>query len=299
MAPGVFIHRPDSIYSDDPAETYQFPRQYLRAAQGSVGDWIVYLEPRRVSNSRGYYAMAMVREIIPDPELSGMYVAVMVPGTYLDFPRPVPFRGPDGPVERGVLNEEGGMSGRKQAAVRALSSADFERIIGLAFDDAPSLLPRLGDAPLLAGFEETQTPFVFEEERSRVPRLTSRVERDRIFRRIVLEAYEERCAVTGLRLINGGGRAEVEAAHIRPVEANGPDAVTNGIALSGTVHWMFDRGLIGFDDDMKILISRQVNDAESIRSIINRNGYAHLPKRAAARPHPHFLDWHRENRFKL
>ncbi len=299
MAHAVFIHRPDSIYRDDPAETYQFPRQYLRSAQGSVGDWIVYLEPRRVPNSRGYYAISMVREIIPDPQVSGMYVAVMVPGTYLDFREPVPFRGPDGPVERGVLNEEGGMSGRKQAAVRALSSADFDRIIDLAFDAAPSLLPRLGGALPLAGFEEAQTPFLFEQERSRVSRLTSRAERDRVFRRIVLDAYEERCAVTGLRLINGGGRAEVEAAHIRPVEANGPDAVTNGIALSGTVHWMFDRGLIGFEDDMKILISRQVNDAESIRSLINRDGYAHLPKRVATRPHPHFLNWHRENRFKL
>jgi putative restriction endonuclease len=27
------------------------------------------------------------------------------------------------------------------------------------------------------------------------------------------------------------------------VEARGPDTEVNGIALSGTVHWMFDRGL--------------------------------------------------------
>ncbi len=66
-----------------------------------------------------------------------------------------------------------------------------------------------------------------------------------MFRRVVLRAYEQRCAVTGLRLINGGGRAEVEAAHIRPVEANGPDIISNRLALSGTAHWMFDRGLNG------------------------------------------------------
>jgi len=41
-------------------------------------------------------------------------------------------------------------------------------------------------------------------------------------------------AITGLKLINGGGRAEVDAAHTRPVEANGPDVLSNGIALSGT-----------------------------------------------------------------
>ena len=39
---------------------------------------------------------------------------------------------------------------------------------------------------------------------------------------------------------------EDEAAHIRPVEHNGPDIISNGIALSGTAHWMFDRGLVGY-----------------------------------------------------
>jgi putative restriction endonuclease len=81
-----------------------------------------------------------------------------------------------------------------------------------------------------------------------------------VFRRVVLCASDERCAVTGIKLINGSGRAEVAAAHIRPVEKNGPDIVSNGIALSGTAHWMFDRGLISLADDLEILISRQTND---------------------------------------
>lgn len=102
----------------------------------------------------------------------------------------------------------------------------------------------------------------------------------------------------GLRLINGGGRAEVEAAHIRPVEANGPDIVNNGLALSGTAHWMFDRGLIGIDDDLKILISRQVNDAEGVAAMMNESGQILPTMRLNDRPHPHFLRWHRENCFK-
>ncbi|WP_368855610.1 HNH endonuclease, partial [Klebsiella aerogenes] len=53
------------------------------------------------------------------------------------------------------------------------------------------------------------------------------------------------------------GRAEVAAAHIRPVEANGPDIINNGVALSGTAHWMFDRGLFSLADNLEILISRQ------------------------------------------
>ena len=99
--------------------------------------------------------------------------------------------------------------------------------------------------------------------------LSSRVVRDRLFRRLILQAYDKRCAITGLKLINGGGRAEVDAAHIKPVEANGPDILTNGIALSGTAHWMFDRGLISLSDNLDILVSRQANDADSIRGLIN------------------------------
>ncbi|TXN19026.1 HNH endonuclease, partial [Methylobacterium sp. WL9] len=115
---------------------------------------------------------------------------------------------------------------------------------------------------------------------------------------VVLGAYDERCALTGLKLLNGGGRAEVAAAHIRPVEASGPDIVSNGIALSGTAHWMFDRGLITLSDGLEILISRQANDPDGIRGFINRTGRAFTPLRPHDRPHPHFLGWHRENCFK-
>ena len=107
-----------------------------------------------------------------------------------------------------------------------------------------ALLPRVETPSVFPGMQEQQSVFQHEQERSRVAYLTSRIVRDSIFRRIVLRAYDARCAITSLKLINGGGRAEVEAAHIRPVEANGPDIVSNGLALSGTAHWMFDRGLI-------------------------------------------------------
>jgi putative restriction endonuclease len=131
-----------------------------------------------------------------------------------------------------------------------------------------------------------------------VSSLTSRILRDRVFRKVVLRAYHERCAVTGLKLINGSGRAEVAAAHIRPVEARGPDIVSNGIALSGTAHWMFDRGLISLADDLEILVSRQVNDPAGVRALINKSGRAMAPQRASDRPHPHFLQWHRDHCFK-
>jgi putative restriction endonuclease len=298
MGFGVFIHRADSIYDDSPAERYQFPSQYLSRAQACVGDWIIYYEPRKVAETRGYFAVAKVQQIIPDAAAPGMYIAVIEPGSYLDFVDPVPFSGPTGVIETGVLNAQGRISGRAQSAVRPLSSGDFHRIIQQGLDDTAPFLPRVDEPAVGPGLHEDRTPFQLEQERGRVSSLTSRVVRDRVFRRIVLRAYDERCAVTGLKLINGGGRAEAAAAHIRPVQANGPDIVSNGIALSGTAHWMFDRGLISLADDLAILVSRQVNDPDSIRALINKSGRAIEPRRASDRPHPHFLQWHRNHCFK-
>jgi putative restriction endonuclease len=299
MGYGVFIHRTDSIYDDSPAERYQFPRQYLGRVQTCVGDWIVYYEPRKVRETRGYYAMARVQRVVDDPSAPGMHLAIIEPGTFLPFANPVPFA-PDGAlVESGLLNEEGAISGRAQSAVRPLSATDFARILALAADDDQPVLPRIGDPQPSGQFEDQpQQPFIFDDVRERVTRLTSRPARDRIFRKIVLQAYDRRCAITGLRLINGGGRAEVDAAHIKPVEHNGPDDLRNGIALSGTAHWMFDRGLISLADDLTILVSRQVNDPDGVRAIINRTGRAHGPERPLDRPHPAFLQWHRDHCFK-
>jgi putative restriction endonuclease len=217
-------------------------------------------------------------------------------GSYLEFSNPVPFKDSTGPVERGVLNAEGKISGRAQSAARPLSSDDFKRIVELGLEQSVPLPPRI-DAHMLA-LEEESTPFVFDQQRERLTFSVSRIVRDRVFRQIVLRAYDQRCAISGLRFINGGGRAEVAAAHIRSVEAGGPDIVNNGIALSGTAHWMFDRGLIGLSDELEILISRQTNDQGAVRAFINQSGRALAPLRPSQRPHPRFLEWHRTHCFK-
>lgn len=298
MSHAVWMHRADSIYDDSPPERYQFPRQYLGRVKPSIGHWIVYLEPTKVPGSRGYFAIAQVAGVVPDPTEQGMFIAHIEPGTYLPFAQPVAFNVDGQPVERGLLNEQGRLSGRAQAAVRPLSSEDFNRILDIGFRDAGATLPRSDDAPALTGFADTQTPFDIAGPRARIARITTRAVRDRVFRTLVLRAYDERCALTGLKFINGGGRAEVNAAHIQPVAAGGPDTVNNGIALSGTAHWMFDRGLISLDDDLRILISRHVNDQESAAAFINRTGIAVRPVDRRDRPHPRFLHWHRTNCFK-
>lgn len=301
MSLGVFVHREDSPYEDSPATQYQFPRQYLSRASQFAGDWIIYYEPTKVPGSRGYNAIARVDRIVPDPTAAGMYLAMIAPMSYLPFPNPVPFKLEDGLAETGLLNEQGGISGRAQAAVRPISQRDFDRILSRGFAEDQPLLPRVGQAevvPTNMELEDEQAPFIYEQERERIASLASRLVRDRVFRRVVLRAYDERCAITGLKLINGFGRAEVEAAHIRPVEHNGPDIINNGLALSGTVHWMFDRGLMTVADNLEIVISRHVNDRDGAESLINKTGRLIVPREKRDWPHPAFLQWHRENCFK-
>ena len=87
----VFMHRPDSIYRDSPAEHYQFPKQYFARAVGSIGDWILYLAPSKSSGLKGYFAIARVQDIVPDPTSRDMFMAVIEPGSYLEFANPVAF----------------------------------------------------------------------------------------------------------------------------------------------------------------------------------------------------------------
>ncbi len=300
MAFGVFIHRADSIYDDEPDAKYQFPKQYLGRASQFVGDWIVYYEPVKAGR-KGYHAIAKVEQITADPSNLERYLAIIERGSYLLFDKDVPFSDGTGLVERGLLNEAGAISGRAQSAVRPISARDFNEILARGFVDESLILPREDldePASLTSSLAEERTPFIFDIERQRLEYITSRPKRDRIFRKHVLDAYDRRCAFTGLQLINGGGRAEVQAAHIKAVEHGGPDSVSNGIALSGTAHWMFDRGLLSLSNDLDILVSRHVNDIESVWNLINDNRKANAPEHPMRRPHPRFLEWHRKECFK-
>jgi putative restriction endonuclease len=288
--PGVFVHRRDTHYDDQPDVRYQFPASYLSRARQFEHDWVVYYEPVK-AGARGFYAIGFVERIIADPLTPKMYIAEIQLGTYLDFPIPVPHRIDGKLVETGLRNA--------QAAVRPLSHTDFMAIINVGLGEDALTLPRADVAESNSTlFHEERSPFRFEQARFRVEQLLSRPYRDRVFRRAVIGAYGKRCAITGLRFINGGGRAEVEAAHIRPVERDGPDSVNNGIALSGTAHWMFDRGLIALTDQLDIMVSRHVNDMDSVNRLLPPGRRANAPVDSTLRPHPRFLSWHRENIFK-
>ncbi|WAC28784.1 HNH endonuclease [Ancylobacter sp. SL191] len=294
----IFDTKPRSGYDDDLMRHYQFPRRYLSLVTQTVGDWVVLRRPRADGGNLAYFATARVTAVEPDPRSPALSFARL--SDYLEFDRPVAWRR-EGHYAEQTLREmpttQVGVYLRGRS-VRLISEADFARLITVGLEDtlAPANASRLGIDP--AYLREIRAGLVdagpAEREWQIDQALTSRIVRDAGFRRVVIDAYEDTCAVTRLRIVNGGGRSEVQAAHVWPVAEGGPDVVQNGIALCGTVHWLFDRHLISLTDDYRLLVSHNKVPPE-FRQLFGQAGdRIHLPKSPDIWPHPAYLLKHRE-----
>lgn len=294
MAKAIFTTKVIPTYDDVPEVRYHFPRTYLRVAESAINDWVLYYEPRRESaelsgrsGRQAYFAMARVRKIEPDPKNSDKFYAYV--SDYLEFPRAIPFREGSFYYESGLRKPDGSTNkGRFGRAVREVPALEFNLIVSRAFaaeDDLFQSHHRVDD-------EEPETA-----ARKRLERVTSRLERDRVFQQQIREAYNDTCAMSGLSLAVNRS-VEIEAAHIRPVGNghDGPDSPRNGIALSRTVHWMFDRGLVSLTDDFKVLVAAQ-RVPEQAKQLLANSGVAVVPPDVTLRPHRQFLDYHRRNIF--
>ena len=311
----VFTTKVSPTYDDLPEVRYHFPKSYINQVTKTVGDWIVYYEPRRstgdASSSGGrqaYFATARVVRIYDDPSLPDHFYAEVE--DYLPFVAPVPFREGVQYYEASLQKQDGSTNkGAFGRAVRNISpeeydaiwQAGFAHVIGL--QDRPRPDPDPPEQPISPanGFAESQTAYLtdvpFEQDRKILEQLVSRPFRDKAFSSAVKDAYRDTCAITGIKIINGGGRSEVQAAHIKPVALRGPDSVRNGVALSGTVHWMFDRGLISIDEDYSILLAKD-RLPDTVERLIGGRRQLILPERQELRPHPKFLAFHRSEIFK-
>jgi len=281
MVNAVLTTSESSAYDDQIEERYHFPATYLKQAQVAIGDFILYYEPRRTTGPhsatgrQSYFAMARLTAIEADTRSPSHYYARI--SEFMEFDRAVPFR-EGGHYYESIL--------RKFAAiVQAGFATELEPWEAATTSEMPFEMDQVAESP------PEYVP------RAIVQHVLNRKFRDVRFRRHVRSAYDKTCAVTGLRLINGGGRPEVEAAHIRPVENDGPDTVRNGIALTGTAHWLFDRGLMSFSDNYDILLSPH-GVPDGLDKLIRPERKLIIPDNPAWRPHPIYLQWHRKEKFK-
>jgi putative restriction endonuclease len=208
------------------------------------------------------------------------------------FDTPVPREVMGEPIERWLRQLPRGRQRNVATfgrAVRPLLPIEFEEIL------------RFGGAGVL----EIETQLVNVHER--VAALVNQFRRSETFRREVVLAYGQRCAVSGLSLGSvpiTKAHGLLDAAHIRPVAQQGPHSVSNGMPLTPTLHRMFDAGLFSalYDSGVPRLIISPRLERRMIRSDDGRSELRLeegqqllMPQDRAAWPDPRQLLFHRDH----
>ncbi len=124
--------------------------------------------------------------------------------------------------------------------------------------------------------------------------------RNPAFRRVVLEAYDYRCAATAQRIILPDESVMVQAAHIVPFSESGNDDPCNGLALSPDMHWAMDKCVIAPGTDLRWHISGCIDRrfAEN-EPLLRLEGKALvLPREKRFAPKKQYLEWRMDNLMK-
>lgn len=294
---GVFEISGNSRYDDLITERYHFPSQYLPQARQLENDWILYRETRVSGGRMAYIATAFVERIDPDEADPTHYYARV--RDYLPFDDAVSYRDKDGRFAERFLREMArpGDAGRtlRGKSVRTLDGDDFVAIVNQGLSETLDPANRIRLELDERYIDDTTAALLADElgERRIEQILVNKKIRAASFRNHVLDAYDSTCAVTGLRIINGGGKAEAQAAHIWSVADGGPDVVPNGVALSATAHWLFDRHLITFDDNLRLLVSHNKVPSNLLKLFPPSGQKIRLPVDPRDHPRPDFVAKHR------
>jgi len=142
---------------------------------------------------------------------------------------------------------------------------------------------------------EDWRPFLQED---RVLYRVNAQRRDQAFRDVVLNNYDQTCAVTGQKFVYSA-TVEADAAHIIGKGFRGTDDPRNGLAMSKSVHWAFDKGIFTISDHFEVIIHPKAKTASfnAFPLMIAGGKRICLPADSAYHPHQEALEWHRKERF--
>jgi putative restriction endonuclease len=202
-------------------------------------------------------------------------------------------------VAEGELTGRAGSREPTTASLRELASGGFTEEVFAVLGASPSMREAVS-ALLREQLRESAPGTVRVPPAANARQTIERLVRDPAFRRGVLDAYGSRCVVCGWGVRSQGKPVAVAAAHVHPLEAEGPDAPGNGIALCFHHHALFDAGLFSYDADRRVVVSAAWEDEKrgAMPSLANHAG-APLPD--ALDPvwavRDEHLAWHRENVF--
>ena len=119
--------------------------------------------------------------------------------------------------------------------------------------------------------------------------------RDQGFRRVIVSAYDHRCAFCGIRMLTVDGHTAVDAAHIVPWSLSHNDDPRNGMALCRLCHWTFDEGLLGVSARYAVLLGRQLAQSPNVAGhLLTLEGRSIIgPLERSLWPDLDALAWHR------
>ena len=120
------------------------------------------------------------------------------------------------------------------------------------------------------------------------------------FRAEVLRAYDRRCAVCGYDGKLGDTTLALEAAHVQWHAHDGPDEVTNGLALCSYHHVAFDTGAIGVTRDRRVCVAAEAHGQTMVDEFLLRFSGAALraPQGHAQRLADEHIEWHAREVFR-
>jgi putative restriction endonuclease len=117
------------------------------------------------------------------------------------------------------------------------------------------------------------------------------------FRKLVLDAYGRRCAVSGEHAV-----PVLQASHIKPFADVEQHEVTNGLALRSDIHILFDKGYVTVTPDYQFLVSQRLREdydnGQVYYEYANRQAQILLPGEPFLCPDREHLDWHFSEVFK-
>jgi putative restriction endonuclease len=191
----------------------------------------------------------------------------------------------------GPLRE--GVTGRLEESLERLLLSQPAAIPVVARSLVDSHFPStVGPDVLVAvGFDPEEPPVPGTEPVSRRRNPGWRVE--------VLEAWDRQCAFCGFDGQAGGVPVGLEAAHVRWFALDGPDSLDNGLALCMLHHKLFDRGMLGLDDDLAVMVSRRFSARTPHgRAVYELHGHRLSPRPGTPLPAVPHVRWHQQQVFQ-
>ena len=124
--------------------------------------------------------------------------------------------------------------------------------------------------------------------------------RDQGFRKAVVQLYDHRCALCGIKMLTPEGYTVVDAAHIKPWSVSHNDHPTNGMALCKLCHWSYDEGLMSVNPNYHVMISPAVRNEPNLpgHMLTLSDRQMFRPSESRFWPDQESFDWHRKEKYK-